>query len=107
MISRVRVEYVIIEAYLETSNSGKGGKGGKVEKPHSHNKGVGGSSLAGMPHKQGDTVGESAGPFSTEPGSAQGGSVSGEGGGLLNILSGTRWSTCYIFFSRRPNNSLE
>jgi len=68
--------------------SGKGGKGGKVEKPHDHNNDVGGYSLAGMHHKQGDTVGESAGPFSAEPGSAQGGSVSGEGGGLLNILSG-------------------
>jgi hypothetical protein len=62
-----------------------------TKKQASHNKGVGGSSLAGTRHKQGNTA-ESADPFGAfgEPpqdGSEQGGSVSG-GDSLLSILSG-------------------
>jgi hypothetical protein len=86
---------VITEAHLEIYHSGNGKQGGKVDKSANHNKGVGGSSLAGTRQKQGNTVGEETDPFSTfgEPGvegvSAQGGSASGGGGGLLSILSGT------------------
>jgi len=68
--------------------SGNGGHAGEVEvdseKPASHIKGVGGSSLAGTRHRQGNTVSQPAGAVSE---SAQGGSVSG-GEGVLNILAG-------------------
>jgi hypothetical protein len=78
---------------VHSGNGGQGGKGSggqdkKVEKPANHNKGVGGSLLAGTRHKQ---VGPSADPYPAfgEGGSAQGGSVSGGGSGLINVLSGT------------------
>ena len=74
-----------------SGNDGHGGKVTDLKKQASHDKGVGGSSLAGTRHKQA----QSAGPFSSafgEPpqgGSEQGGSVSEGGGDFIDILSGT------------------
>jgi hypothetical protein len=90
-----------------SGNDGHGGKTADPKKQESHNNGVGGSSLAGTRHKQGNTA-ESAGALGEFPqsGSQQGGSVSGGSGSLLSIFSGTptRYNSCddqiIIFLNR-------